>query len=296
MSERAEISREKWEQAVEVAPGFWIIATHHRPGYSKHQPEINNRCLVFRLRDASAGDAEVLVVVNGADPVAIPEVRRLEKETGLKVAYLLSPGGGHTVMLPAWHDEFTSAKALAGPTRFPRVRGGQKLAGSPRFALLDGDDALPQFHGQLEAVNFDGLLGFRENQTPKEGGKDSVLGMIKFMLTEMPPRDPVDELWLFHVASGTVIGGENLGWILSRAEHAKMPFMLRMMFKPEQVFIMSGPRRVADKARVAAHWKKILAWPARTVMTYHDSLGLAFQADAAAALAQAVAASKQAGG
>lgn len=76
------------------------------------------------------------------------------------------------------------------------------------------------FAGQLEAVCFDGLLGFRENITPKEGGKDSPFAMFKVMLTEMPPKDPIDELWLHHVATGAVIGGENLGWMLEpRADH-----------------------------------------------------------------------------
>ena len=38
----------------------------------------------------------VLAVVNAVDPRgAIPEVRRLERETGLPVRYIVSPGGGH---------------------------------------------------------------------------------------------------------------------------------------------------------------------------------------------------------
>src|SRR5262249_49650701 len=156
-----------------------------------------------------------------------------------------------------------------------------------RFATFDTTDPLPQFRGQLEAVNFDGLLGFRENKTPAEGGKDSSLGLLKVLLTEMPPKDPTDELWLFHVASRTAIGGENLGWILSKQAHKAMPFMMRMMMKAERIYIMNGPRKVADRERVAAHWKTILGWPVETLMTYHDTLGTAFSTGAKAALEEA---------
>jgi hypothetical protein len=135
--------------------------------YSSHQPEINNRWLVFRLRDQSAGGREVLVAVNAVDPVAIPELHRLEAETGLSLRYLISPGGGHTVMLPEWHDALPDARVLVGPTRIPRTAQGKRLASSPRFIAFDTNNPLPLFRGQLEVVNFDGLLGFRENKTPK---------------------------------------------------------------------------------------------------------------------------------
>jgi hypothetical protein len=63
--------------------------------------------------------------------------------------------------------------------------------------------------------------------------------------------------------------------------------------KAERLYIMNGPRRVADRERAAAQWKTILAWPAETAMTYHDTLGTAFTPGARQALAQAVQAVKQ---
>ena len=109
--------------------------------------------------------------------------------------------------------------------------------------------------------------------TPKEGGKDSAFGMIKRMVTNMPPKDPHDELWLFHVPTRTIIGGENLGWNLSKADLAGMGFMFRMMMKAEQVYVMSGPRPPLAKVKVAANWRKILAWAAENVLSYHDTIG-----------------------
>jgi hypothetical protein len=289
-----DIAKEKVNVAVEVAPDFWIIATRHRPGGSRHMPEINNRCLIFRLRDASAGGAPTLLVVNAVDPAVLPEVRRIEKETGLEVGYLVSPGGGHSLHLAEWHDALHKARILVGPARIPRIAAGKKLKSSPRFAAFDGDDPLPQFRGEVEFVNFDGLLGFRENVSAKEGGKDSPLGLIKMMLTEMPPKDPTDELWLYHVPTRSIFAGENLGWILSKEQHAGMGFMMKMMMKPEQVAVMTGPRKVADAGRVRAHWRKILAWPAENVFTFHDTIGTGQVGGGQAALKAAVEKAKQA--
>jgi hypothetical protein len=288
-----EIGKETWNRAVEVAPGFWVIATRHHPGGSKYNPEINNRCLVFRLKDASAGGSPVLLVANATDEAALPEVKRIEKESGTPIRYLIAPGAGHTLHLAAWHDALPNARVLVGPVRIPRVAAGKKLASSPRFTVFDPNDPLPMFHGQLEAVNFDGVAGFKEIVTPFEGGKDSVLGIFKVMLTNMPPRDPHDELWLYHVPSRTIIGGENLGWNLSKAELGGMGFMFRMMMKAEQVYIMTGPRPVIDQERVKGHWRKILAWPAENIVSYHDTLGTGQVGGGQAALRAAVEKAKQ---
>src|SRR6187399_3222884 len=77
-----ELRREEYFRAVEVAEGFWMIGTHHRPGFMKMQPVVNNRCLIFRLHDTERGE-DVLVVSNGVDARVIPEVRRIERQTGL---------------------------------------------------------------------------------------------------------------------------------------------------------------------------------------------------------------------
>lgn len=268
-----QIQKEAYGKAIEVAPDFWIIASHHHPAGSKHNPEINNRCLVFRLKDASDKNKQVLLVANAVDSSILPEVLRLEKESGTPLRYLIAPGAGHSLNLVEWHDALPQVQILAGPARIPRIAAGKKLAASPRFKIFDQADPLPMFHGQLEAVNFDGIGGFKEAITPKEGGKDSKFNFLKVMLSNMPPKDPHDELWLYHVASRTVIGGENLGWRLTAGDLGNMSFMFRMMMKAEQVYIMAAPRPVMDKAKVTANWQKILGWSAENVLTYHDSLG-----------------------
>jgi hypothetical protein len=285
-----DIGKETWNRAVEVAPDFWIVATRHRPAGSRHNPEINNRCLIFRLND---GGASVLLVANSTDAVAIPEVQRIAGETGAPVRYLIAAGAGHSLHLAEWHEALPETRILVGPARIPRIAAGKKLAGSPRFTVFAQDDPLPMFHGQLEAVNFDSLGGFKESVTPLEGGKDSAFGLIKTMVTNMPPKDPHDELWLYHAPTRTIIGGENLGWNLSKQELAAMGFMFRMMMKAEEVYIMTGPRPPLDKGRVSEHWRKILAWPAENVISYHDTIGTGQVGGGQAALRTAVEKAKQ---
>lgn len=105
--------------------------------------------------------------------------------------------------------------------------------------------------------------------------------------------DPVDELWLYHRASSTIIGGENLGWMYPRDALRAQPFMIRQMVKPDAVYIMTMPRRVSDAEAIATCWQRVLAWDARTLMTYHDPPGHAFVGDARAALTNAARAVKQ---
>lgn len=238
----------------------------------------------------------MLVVVNGVSESAIPKVEAIAAATGLPVRYDISPGGGHHVAMDAWHDAFPSLTLLLPPGRIPRTANGKKLLRLPRVKLLDAADPLPQFRRQLDAVLFDGLYGFRDHPTPREGGpKRSALGTLWLMMKEMPPKDPVDELWLHHAATGTVIGGENLGWILDDASYKRLSFVMRTMMKPNQVYIMDKPRKVADAAKVAAHWRTILDWPMRALMTYHDSVGVAQLGDCRAALEAAVRKVKQRG-
>jgi hypothetical protein len=289
------LEQETIGKAVETAEGVWLVASRHQPGLSKHMFAINNRCFIFRLHDAKLG-RPVLAVINAIDPVAaIPEVRRLEHETGLPVRYVVSPGGGHHLQIAPWQAQFPQAEVLLCPVRLPFTAHGQELLRLPRVRLMDAKDPLPQFRGQLDAVLFTGLLGPADHQSPAEGAPDTRFShmkrMAKFMTSSMAM--PVDELWLHHVPTGTVIAGENLAWIYPAAALRRQPFMLRSMLKPDRLFIWTMARKVGDAAAVADSWRRILAWPARTVMTYHDPATVAVTADAHAALEAAVRAAKQ---
>jgi hypothetical protein len=144
-------------------------------------------------------------------------------------------------------------------------------------------------------VLFNGLVGPPDHQSPGEGAPDTKFGFLRRMAKFMtsPMKSAVDELWLHHVPSGTVIAGENLAWYYTAATLKGQPFMLRTMVKADRLFIWDMARKVGDAAAVAESWRRILAWPARTVMTYHDPVTVAFTGDCRGALEAAVRAAKQ---
>ncbi|HEX6765250.1 MAG TPA: hypothetical protein VF103_07220 [Polyangiaceae bacterium] len=281
------LERETFDRAVEVSDGFWMIATRHRPGFMKMQPEVNNRCLIFRVRDQKRNE-DVLVVSNGVDPKVIPEVRRIERETGLSVRTILSPGGGHHLLMPAWRDEFTRAEILVCPVRVPNIASAEPLMRGGRVRAMDLVNPLPEFAGELEAVVFHGLYGFADMKTPFEGKKEGFFTMFSMMKEMMSLKTPDDELWLHHVPTGTVIGGENLGWILSEKTVKSFPLMMRPMMKVNTVYVQDKARKVSDPRVVRDCWKRILDWPGRTLIGYHEPPGEGFLGDTRAELGRAV--------
>jgi hypothetical protein len=279
---RIQLEHETPGRAVRVADGFWIIATRHHPGGARSFPEINNRCLIFEVAERSTRE---LLVINGVEPGAIGEVKRIEQETGLQVKYVLSPGGGHHVLMPAWVQAFPEASVLVGPERIPRTKSGKKLLSMPRVATYDAQKPLAQFAGQLEFISFSGLFGGPDHDSPGEGGPDGIRLMIRMMIAMVfQMKDPVDELWTFHVPTRTLIGGENLGWMYPKALHAGLPAMFRSMIEPDAVYLFKDARKVADAKVVDACWRQVLSWPAETVLTYHDPPGHGFHGDGRAAI------------
>jgi hypothetical protein len=231
----------------------------------------------------------ILLVINGVDARAIPEVKRIEKDTGLAVRYVLSPGGGHHLLLPPWVEAFPQAVVLVGPARIPRTTSGKRLMAMSRVSTFDPTAVLPQFKGQLEFVSFRGLFGAPDHRSPGEGGADGFRMMLNLMFSMMfRMKDPVDELWTFHVPTRTLIGGENLGWMYPKADYASLPGMFKGMIEPDSLYLFKGARKVGDAAIVDACWRQILAWPAETVLTFHDPPGHGFRGDGRAALEVAV--------
>ena len=111
----------------QVADGFWLLATRHRPGLSRHMFEINNRCLVFRLQDQRPG-------LPGAGWWSTPSIPcRPSPRCGGSSArpacrsrYVVSPGGGHHLQVEPWHDAVhRRRRCWFGPVRVPRTAHGR---------------------------------------------------------------------------------------------------------------------------------------------------------------------------
>jgi hypothetical protein len=118
-----------------------------------------------------------------------------------------------------------------------------------------------------------------------------MLNLMFSMMFRM--KDPVDELWTFHVPTRTLIGGENLGWMYPKATHSTLPMMLKGMITPDSVYLFKDARKVGDAKVVEACWREILEWPAETVLTYHDPPGYGFQGNGRAALEAAARGARQ---
>jgi len=287
-----DLGSEEKGKVVQVADGFWILATSHHPGGNPGMPEINNRAMIFRLKD---NGEDVLAVFNAVDPGQMGKVHDLEKETGLSVKYVVSVGGGHHLLMNDWHDAFPEAQLKLGPIRVPRTTNGKVLMAMDRVSTMDLDDPLPQFGDELELVLFRGLTAGKDLRSVLEGASGGMLDQMAFMKEMMlGMKDPYDELWLFHKATGTLVGGENLGWMFTADEHKALPMMFRSLMKTKEIYIMEKFRFVGDATAVAACWSKILAWPAQTILSYHDTPGVGFTEGAHEALKTAVAATKQA--
>jgi hypothetical protein len=282
-----DLTRERPGAMTEVFDGFWVLSTMQLTNGSKWFPATNSRTLVFRLQDKGT---PVLVVVLAVEPAAIPEVRALADSTGLPVTYVISPSGRRHLFMRQWHDAFPGAQILLCPTRTPRTANGKALMELERVSTMNPDDPLPQFEGQLDAVLFRGLSTLPDSLSPIEGGPDSLWTTMKAAFRTKTGRnnDPVDDLWLRHAASSTVIGGENLGWMYPADVLRQQPIMLRAVVKPDAVYIVTDARPVADPTVVAGCWDRILSWPARTLISYHDAPGYSRQNGCQEELRQAV--------
>jgi hypothetical protein len=64
--------------------------------------------------------------------------------------------------------------------------------------------------------------------------------------------------------------------------------MMRSMMKPNCVYIQDKGRKVADPQAVSRAWSKVLSWPCRTLLGYHEPVTEGFVGDGRAALTQAV--------
>ncbi len=267
--------------AAEVAVGFWVLATRHHGGGFTRFPEANNRSFVMRLVD---GGQAGLVLVNATDPAqSFAEVHRLCTETGLQLSHVVSPGGGHHSYMGAWHAEFPSAQLLIGE-RVATTSNGRGLLELDQVTVMDLADPLPMFAGQLDAHAFTGLLGPGEFDSPTEGKADSMWNLMKAMPKLLSSKEHYDDLWLRHVASNTVIAGENLAPWWSREAHAEMPYLVRKSVEAEVVTIPKQGRKIWDAEQVATGWRTVSAWPATTLLHMHDTVGGGFVGDVPAAL------------
>ncbi len=272
-------------RAVEFFEGLWVLATRHHGGGFSRLPEANNRAFILRLTDAETGQPGLLVL-NATDPEqSFSELDRLRGETGLEVTHVVSCGAAHHAYLAAWHDRFPGARVLVGD-RVARLEQCRSVMERPGVSVMDPDDPFPSFRGQLDALSFTGLRGPAPYESPSNEGRDSWWATLGAMRRILLPTDAYDQLWVHHVASQTILAGENLAPYYTRAAHAELSLGLRWALSAETISIA---RTIHDRDAVSRSWERVVAWPARHLLGYHDCPGGGFVGDVPAALREVAA-------
>ena len=127
-----DFSGEDWDTPAQFFDGCWVIANLHCPALNKTM-EVNNRTFVFRLKNKAGED--VLFVFGCASQAAVDAVKKLEQDTGLKVAWVVSNGGAHHMFLDLWYQAFPDARipipARRSPTAPTRRMANSATASRP---------------------------------------------------------------------------------------------------------------------------------------------------------------------
>lgn len=278
------LERETTGKVVELADGFWLLATRHRGGGFSMFPEMNNRCFILRLLDQTTG-LPCLAAFNATDPEqSLAEIAGLCQQTGLPLRYVVSTSSAHHSYMGAWHQAFETVTLLLGAERIPKTANGQRLLQLQRVQIMDPGDPLPMFGDQLQTATFTGLLGAKEYASPTDGDSDSTWPALQAMRLQVSPSEHYDQLWLHHLATATVIAGENIAPYYNQTAHAKLPWLLRRTLACERLTLS---QHVWDRAAVARGWQVVTAWKATTMLGIHDGVTSRLRGDVASRLRKA---------
>jgi hypothetical protein len=293
---RIDFSKEEWNQAIPFFSGCWVIASKHNPGLNRAM-ELNNRNFVFRLK--ARDGTETLLVLGFGGPPCIEAVKRLERESGLSVRWIIGNGGAHHLFLELWYEAFPAARVLVPAKRIPFTSNGQRLQAkfASRWELMHGprpQQLIAEFGDQIDVVIFDQLFSYKDSTSVAAGtaedhrsAPNNVDGFkfMKVMGSMMKDvEQPTDEVFLFHRASGLAIAGHNFQLMYTPKGHKATPsFKLRMggfplslmfaMMMPKGTFKSSledQPGPVADSKVHAASWAAVLDWDIRAWTSAHD--------------------------
>eukprot|EP00457_Paulinella_chromatophora_P004168 gb/GEZN01004178.1/.p1 GENE.gb/GEZN01004178.1/~~gb/GEZN01004178.1/.p1 ORF type:complete len:443 (-),score=59.11 gb/GEZN01004178.1/:534-1862(-) len=283
-------------KAVQLCPGVWSIATEHHIKSLRQLPTVNNRCLMFALRD---GKTRVLLVV-GCPNLAVSRfaaVHAIQRGTGLAVRYIVSQSGLHHLYLDDWANQFRSAQILIPSARIPHTANGKKLIAKwgKRIQLMDDLNPLPMFRGQLEALLFRGVTTHGDIPTPAEAGREFGNAEFQRILADPEVNDPTamaeDDLYLFHPFSRHLWTGENLCWHWESEE--AIPVQFQQLghhaedLGPSPLFPVAQPKIVSDC------WRQIFAWDFCSFQGFHEAPGVCVTSNAKQRLLHAVVESGQ---
>jgi hypothetical protein len=292
-----DFSAEDWDKPVKFFDKSWVIASKHNPALNKAM-ELNNRTFVFQLKNKQG--EEVLLVFGCGGATTIEAVRKIEKETGVNVGWVVSNGGAHHLFLDLWYKAFPDARILVPAKRIPFTRNGINLQEKykDRWELIHGpkpEQLIKEFGDQIDVVIFDQLFQYRDQNaaeiinSPQDhsSAPETLAGfslMMKFGKLFKDTSQPNDEVFLFHRASGLVIAGHNFQFAFTpkgytppdkfvmKAGGFPMNIMMGLMMPKGKFvsFFEGNPGPVADSKIHAEEWEAVLDWDIRAWTSSHN--------------------------
>jgi len=257
-----------------VDENIWTQCSRHGPGEKAKPVSVTNRSIIYRLIPP-AGDP-FLCVLNGlwVDEEATQPfngLRRLEEETGAKVRYILSPGTGHHLSLPAYAKAFPDARVCVAEGRISRE--------NPDLLTHDNVDVFPidSPPGELEAAGLRvyvlrGLMegpGTAKIQRLVAGRKGYVCSSV-------------EELMILHKPSGSITSGGHQWWFVPEGHGGvfQVPFIMRIMMRVMGLgFGYMRPGAIAcetnhafairDRAALQASCQEVLSWDFDKLLDLH---------------------------
>lgn len=242
-----DLAKESMEEGsyCKIAEDCWSFSEPHFPGGSKMMT-LNNRGFVFAVSEKGSEDKKSLFLVGLPGESAIVKMKKLEKETGLKLGLAASSGDFHHMAIKAWIEAYPDVKIIMSGVRFPKTRNGASIMGDSELAshmeLIDGT---PESFANCSANKYSHIIRFFGfNQTFyysdqefmaadfKNPPKVSKLQFMKNMMSTVADA-PCLCIWFYHIPTKSLVAEHNFAMYFSKPHHRELPFMMRQMMPCE---------------------------------------------------------------
>ena len=257
-----------------VDEDVWTQCSNHGPGEKPKPVSVTNRSIIYRLRPSRG--APFLAVLNGlwVDEAAdqpFKGLRALEHETGAKIRYILSPGTGHHLSLPAYARAFPQAQVCVAEGRIPRENPSLLEHSNVRVFRPDAPPAELTEAG-LRIHVLQGLMegpGTAKVQRLAGGRKGYVC-------------NAVEELMVLHEPTGSITSGGHQWWYLpdGHKDIFQVPWMMKLVLNLMGLgfgYLRAGSSAcetnhafaIHDRAALQASCQEVLSWNFDKLLDIH---------------------------
>ena len=272
----------------EVTEDVYLIAEQHVPGgASKVFPYINNRGFIFKVKNAKG--KEHLLMSGIPTDQGIPKVKKLEKETGLKLTLIVGSGDAHHMAIKQWLEGFPKVKILQSGLKFPKTRNGIEILSNPnykkRIELVTDFELSPTLDQYKDTVQFFGFNQFQSAPdapfTSKNLEETTKAGKFQFIsnFATLKPTERILCVWAYHVPSKQLIYEHNFGFYLTKEHHKQFGFPFSLLLPKETICSVAleklphGPTTLEGCQEHCRQMAIILDLDVRALMEYHSLPG-----------------------